>query len=113
LLDFVSPAKAEKVISAASRLQDRYAGVPILDLKGKHKEFDCLLDEIRRESKRAIVKDRSNKEEILEEAIDSLITWLNDIWGFVYEYNVNFELAHKCLLYCHGLLSEIGQAGVG
>lgn len=107
LLDLVPKDKANKVISAATRLKKRHATIP--DLKAKEKEITNLLDELRRDSKRALIDSKSNRDELLDEAIQSLLCWLNDIWRVVYEHNVNFALAHACLIFAAGSLLELGS----
>src|ERR1700728_5505941 len=84
LLDLVPKAHAKRVLSSATRLQTRFARIPALDLKAKEKEINVILDELRRDSKRSLVKEPSNKDELLAEAIDSLINWVNKIWSVVY-----------------------------
>jgi hypothetical protein len=94
--------------------QSRYSDIPILDLKAKKKEINGLLDELLRDSKRAIVRERSNREELLDEIVDSILKWLNDIWTVVYEYNVRFEEAHACLLFVAEVLNMLNSApGIG
>ncbi|KAJ7031155.1 hypothetical protein C8F04DRAFT_1111744 [Mycena alexandri] len=104
LLDLVPKERAKKVMKSVNSLQSRYKDVPILDLKGKRKEIYGLLDELARDGKQGIIRERSNREEILAEIVDSLLNWLNDIWLAVYDYNVHFEHAHACLLFTADIL---------
>lgn len=97
------------VIKSVTHLQSKYGGIPTLDLKGKKKELYGLLDDLARDSKRAIVRERSNREELLAEIVDSMLNWLNDIWTVVYEYNVNFDQAHACLLFVAEILSTLNS----
>ncbi|KAJ7476955.1 hypothetical protein B0H11DRAFT_2234915 [Mycena galericulata] len=114
LLDHVPKERAKKVMKSANVLQSRYSDIPILDLKAKKREINCLLDELSRDSKRAIVRERSNREELLAEIVDSMVNWLNDIWTVVYEYNVLFEEAHACLLFIAEVLNTIKTVpGIG
>lgn len=99
-----------KVVSAASRLQTRYSALPTLDLKGKKKEIESLLEELVLDSKRSFIRERSNRDELLSEIIESLTSWLSDIWVVVYEFNVHFALAHECLLYAAGVLAQLNSA---
>lgn len=94
-------------MSAATRLQTRYSDVPKLDLKGKKREIDSLLDELARDSKRAFVKERSRRDELLSESVDSLLDWMNDIWSSVYELKVNYGEGHRCLLFSAEVLDKI------
>ncbi|KAJ7123199.1 hypothetical protein C8R44DRAFT_785527 [Mycena epipterygia] len=109
LLDYVPKERAKKVMKSANLLQSRYSDIPILDLKGKKKETYILLAELSRDSKRAIVRERSNREEVLAEIVDSMVNWLNHIWSVVYEYNVLFEEAHACLLFVAEVLSTLNS----
>ena len=84
-----------------------------MDLPGKKKEINFLLEELAKDSKRSFIKDRSNKDELLEETIDTLVNWLNDIWSLVYEYNVNFAQAHACLLFVADVLDQINDTHDG
>ncbi|TFK53302.1 hypothetical protein OE88DRAFT_1696189 [Heliocybe sulcata] len=107
LLNAVPPDRCKKSISAALRMQKRYDGIPVLDLKSKKEEVNALLDELERDTKRSFVKGRSIRDELLSEIVDSLTDWLNDIWIVVYEYKVNFEDAHRCLLFAAGVLDHL------
>ncbi|KAK7053782.1 hypothetical protein R3P38DRAFT_1466981 [Favolaschia claudopus] len=109
LLDVVNKERSRKVIKCVNRLQTKYSGMPTLDLKGKKKELYGLLDELARDSKRAVVRERSNRDEILGEIVDSMLGWLNDVWTVVYEYNVHFEEAHSCLLFITEVLTTLSS----
>jgi hypothetical protein len=87
--------------------------VPRLDLQGKKKEVKFLLGELRKDLKRSFIKDRSNKDELLAEIIDTLVNWLNDIWSVVYEYSVNFARAHSCLLFIADVLDQLDDTQGG
>ncbi|KAH7922878.1 hypothetical protein BV22DRAFT_1037002 [Leucogyrophana mollusca] len=113
LLNIVPKERCRKATATASRLQKKYTGLPALSLKAKKAEISGLLDELARDSKRSCIKERSNKEELLMEATDSLVDWLNDIWKVVYEYGTNFTLAHSCLLFASDVLDNIANARVG
>jgi hypothetical protein len=82
-----------------------------LDLKGKKKEINMLFDGLQKDSKTCI-KERSNRQELLEEIFDSLTSWLNVIWSVVYEHNVGYLHAHTCLLFVADMMSKLdGLAG--
>jgi hypothetical protein len=101
-------------VRSASLLQSRYADLPSLDFKGKKKEINGLLNEIARDTKRATIRERSNREELLEEIMGSILTWLNDIWTVVYEGKVFFREAHACLLFLAEVLSTLNSTpGIG
>lgn len=73
-----------------------------------------MFNELAKDAKTSFIKERSNGKEILEEIIDSLVDWLNDIWTVVYEHNVNFSLAHSCLLFVAESLGQLsGRTALG
>lgn len=109
LLDSVSKGKRKKALASASKMQRRHAGIPTLDLRGKQREVNWLLDELHRDTKRSFVKERSHRSEILEQTVQSVTGWLSDIWRVVYEHNVDFMLAHRCLIYTVNTLEQIGH----
>lgn len=108
LLNAVPRNKVKKVIASVIRLQGNYAGMPSLNLKAKKSEICALLLELSRDSKRSFIKERSRKEELLSEVVNSLAQWLNDVWKVVYEYRTNFSVAHACLLFACDALDQIG-----
>ncbi|CAA7269169.1 unnamed protein product [Cyclocybe aegerita] len=110
LLDVMPKSRRKEVISAATRLQTRYKNAPKLDLRGKRKQINDLLDDLGRDAKVSFIKERSNREELLSELVDSLVSWLNDIWISVYEYNVNFLVAHSCLLFVADALAQLADS---
>jgi hypothetical protein len=93
-------------LSAAKAFQTRFLSVPALDLKGKKKEVNMLFDELQKDSKISI-KERSNRQELLEELFDSLTSWLNVIWSAVYEHNFGYIYAHTCLLFVADVMSKL------
>lgn len=68
-------------------------------VKGKKREMKTLFMMLSKDDKVAFTRERSNREDILQEAVLSISTWLSKIWTMVHEYKTNFELAHQCLLY--------------
>jgi hypothetical protein len=109
LLDVVPKDRRKKAIDSATEMQTRYAHMPSLNLKAKKSEICTLLLELSRDSKRSIIKERSRREELISEAVDSLAQWLNDVWKVIYEYRTNFKLAHGCLLFACDALDQIGS----
>ncbi|KAJ3513372.1 hypothetical protein NLJ89_g2993 [Agrocybe chaxingu] len=107
LLD-VMPKDRRK--EAAARLQTKYKKAPKLDLRRKRKQINDLLDDLARDAKVSFIKERSNREELLSEIVDSLVSWLNDIWISVYEYNINFLVAHSCLLFVADALAQLADS---
>jgi hypothetical protein len=98
MLNLVQRDKSRKVLVAARRLRERSKKVPTLDIRVKKNEVNDLLDELEQDAKRSFVRDRSNKEEVLSEVVNSLVEWLSSIWSTMYEHKVNFAQAHSCLL---------------
>ncbi|KAG1840931.1 hypothetical protein DFJ58DRAFT_732682 [Suillus subalutaceus] len=100
LLDVVSKEKSNRTLASAARMHKKYASMPSLNLKAKKLEIASLLDELARDHKRSYVKEKSRKEELLAEVIESVIDWLNDIWRVIYEYAVeqigNARVGCKC-----------------
>ncbi|KAF8838669.1 hypothetical protein BDN67DRAFT_67338 [Paxillus ammoniavirescens] len=109
LLDVVPKDRRKKAIAPAAEMQKRYAHMPSLNLKAKKSEICTLLLELSRDSKRSLIKERSRREELISEAVDSLAQWLNDVWKVIYEYRTNFKLAHGCLLFACDALDQIGS----
>ncbi|CAK5276280.1 unnamed protein product, partial [Mycena citricolor] len=110
LLDSAPQKSYDKVLRAATTLKTKYAAAPTLDLKRKQKEINGLIDELVRDSKRAIVCERSHRDELLSEIVESIVGWLNGIWSVVYEYNVHFQEAHRCLVYLSEVLDALNDA---
>lgn len=99
LLDDLPDSVSTKVINAAKEMQTHFVGMPKLDYTTKRTELEGLLNEIERDQKQSqYTKERSAREKLFEETIDSLSTWVNDIWSVTFEYRTNFRLAHQCLL---------------
>ena len=90
-------------------MQRRYARIPVLNLRSKQREVNALLDELHRDAKRSFVKDRSRRTGLLEQTIESVTCWFNDIWRVVYEHNVDFMLAHKSLIFTINAIDQIGH----
>ncbi len=113
LLDSASNLKAKKALSSATRVRDRHAGMPVLDLRAKKHEVGNLIMELSKDAKRSFVMDTSNKPELYEENIETLTSWLNDIWSVVYEQSVYFTLAHECLLFVGSTVDRIANIRAG
>ncbi|EIN04289.1 hypothetical protein PUNSTDRAFT_93003 [Punctularia strigosozonata HHB-11173 SS5] len=113
LLNHVPRERARKVLTGARRAQARATKVPTLDIRAKKNEVNDLLDELERDAKRSFVRDRSNKEEILSEVVNSLVEWLNKVWSVAYEHKTNFAQAHGCLLFAADVLDHIANSRGG
>jgi len=99
LLDDLPGSVTTKVIDSAKEMQMRFMAIPNLDYVAKRTELEGLLSEIERDKKQSqYIKERSMRAKLFEETIDSLSTWVNDIWSVTFEYQTNFRLAHQCLL---------------
>ncbi|KAG5638232.1 hypothetical protein H0H81_001106 [Sphagnurus paluster] len=81
--------------------------MPKLDLKSKKKEVNYLMDALHRDAKTAITKERSKREELLSEMIDTLTEWLSNIWSVVYEFRDCYAQAHMCLLFTADVSSTL------
>ncbi|KAI9059066.1 hypothetical protein FKP32DRAFT_1596723 [Trametes sanguinea] len=109
LLDHVNKSKSKRVLASAAKMQRRHAGIPIIDLKSKQREVNALLDELHRDAKRSFVRERSHRTELMEQTVESVTGWLNDLWRLVYEHNVDFLLVHRCLLFVVNVLDQIAH----
>ncbi|KAF9558412.1 hypothetical protein CPC08DRAFT_709643 [Agrocybe pediades] len=109
LLDQIPRDKSKKILAAASRLQNKYKSIPVLNLRQKRMQISSLFDDLSRDSKTSFIRERSNRDELLGEVVHSLTNWLNDIWSVVYEHNVNYSMAHTCLLFVADALTQLSD----
>lgn len=107
ILDSAPKRKARRLVCYASRFRKRHSLIPLLDLQGKKKEINGLLADLARDAKCSFVKDRSNRDELLTEIIDTISVWLSTIWIVIYEHHVHFRQAHQCLLFIAGVLGRL------
>ncbi|KAJ3550597.1 hypothetical protein NMY22_g366 [Coprinellus aureogranulatus] len=107
VLDQLPSDVAKKVYSSALKVQTKHQNVPKLDLRGKRKEVNALLDLFNRENKMSMFGDRTRREEIVSETIQSLTGWLNDVWSAFYEHRVQHTTAHACLLFVSEALGQL------
>lgn len=108
LLDDLPDSAATKVLDSAKEIQTRLRAIPKLDYHAKRTELKGLLNEIERDQKLSLyIKERSSREQLFEETVDSLSTWINDIWSVVFEYQTNFRLAHQCLVFAAEMLRRM------
>ncbi|KAK0205888.1 hypothetical protein DFS33DRAFT_1372417 [Desarmillaria ectypa] len=107
ILDSAPRRKARRVVCYASRFRKRHSLIPLLDMQGKKKEINGLLADLARDVKCSFVKDRSNRDELLTEIIDSISVWLSTIWVVIYEHRVHFRQAHQCLLFIADVLERL------
>jgi hypothetical protein len=108
LLDDLPDSVTANVINSAKEMQIRFTAIPNLDYLAKRTELDGLLGEIERDQKQSLfIKERSTRDKLFEETIDTLSTWVNDIWSVIFEYQTNFRLAHQCLLLAAEMLRRM------
>lgn len=94
---------------AATRLQTKYSKTPVLDLRAKKKQISELLEALAKDAKVAFVSERSHRDELLSEIVHGLLSWLDVIWTVVYEHNVQFAAAHRCLLFVAEALVQLSE----
>lgn len=101
--------KAERILSRTRRAKVKYAHLPQLDtrLSQKKAEINGLIEELQRDQKIAYFTDRSCRDELLYEVVQSVSEWLNDLWSLVYEYRTDFKRTHSCLLFSLGVLDHL------
>lgn len=109
MLDNASRVKSKKALAAAARLRSSYQKLPVLDLRAKKLEVNFLLEELTKDSKRSFVMETANKPALLDEIVSSLTDWLSDIWKVAYEYKVEYEVAHECLLFVSNTLTRLNN----
>jgi hypothetical protein len=108
LLDEIPKSKAKKILAAANELRSRLSKAPNLDLRAKKKEINGIVAELVRDEKRSqIIKERSNKDVLLYEAVECLVSWMSDVWVAFYEFDTNYSLVHSCLLFTFEALARI------
>lgn len=90
-------------------MQSKYSKAPELDLRAKKRQIGALLEDLAKDAKIAIVPERSHRDELLAEIVHSLLSWLNVIWSVVYEHNVQFVTAHRCLLFVAEALIQLSE----
>ena len=128
LLDTLPKSKAEALILHARGVARRYAGVPKIDLGMMKVEVNNLLDDISRVAKSKALASSSDGgfgggtlhhggggggihdedfESVIYEAVESITSWLNDVWSTAYEYGVDFLKMHSCLVFSIGVVDHI------
>ncbi|KAF8994573.1 hypothetical protein BDQ17DRAFT_1366691 [Cyathus striatus] len=88
-----------QVLPTLTNVQSTYRRAPKLDIKLKSKEVQLLLDDLSRDAKRA--HSRTN--------YTLTTSWLNDIWSSVVEHGVQYQLAHRCLLFIAEVCVKVGD----
>jgi hypothetical protein len=98
-----------QVVTAATQLQRKYKQVPKLDLLVKRRQIADLIVDLARDAKTSLIKERSNRDELLSEIFHGLVGWLDVIWTVVYEHNVQFAAAHTCLIFVADTLIQLSE----
>ncbi|KAF5365162.1 hypothetical protein D9757_011761 [Collybiopsis confluens] len=108
LLNSLPTGQSKQIFSAAARLQNQYSKIPDIDINTKKKEVRTLLHDLRRDGKRSmLIREQSDRTEIYAEIVDTLASWIEQIWRVVYEHKIHFSKAHEALLYISDLILEI------
>ncbi|KAF4574255.1 hypothetical protein EYR40_006030 [Pleurotus pulmonarius] len=111
LLDKIPPGLADRVLSSALEVKTRHSSMPQLDLPGRKREIESILDHISRDSKFSLVNpERSRRNELFNEAAQTLLSWLRDIWRVVYEHQTQYETAHRCLVFAAESLVKLCES---
>ncbi|KAG9219694.1 hypothetical protein CCMSSC00406_0005984 [Pleurotus cornucopiae] len=111
LLDKVPAGLADRVLSSALEVKTRHSSIPHLDLPSRKREIECILDHISRDSKYSLVNpERSRRNELFNEAAQTLLSWLQDIWRVVYEHSTQYETAHRCLIFAAESLVKLCES---
>ncbi|KAF6743046.1 hypothetical protein DFP72DRAFT_755938, partial [Ephemerocybe angulata] len=110
VLDQLPPDVAKKVYSSALKVQTKHQDVPKLDLRGKRKQVNAMVDLFTRESKMSMFGERTRREEVVSEIMETLTGWLGDVWSAFYEHRVQYSTAHHCLLYVAEVLNQLEAA---
>ncbi|KAF8911763.1 hypothetical protein CPB85DRAFT_645393 [Mucidula mucida] len=109
VLDNGPRKRAKRVVCSAARFRWRQAATPAIDYRQKKREINALLGELARDAKCSFVKDRSNRALIMAEVIQSIASWLSDMWILVYEHFVQFREAHTSLLFIADVLKKLSD----
>lgn len=110
MLDSAPSAEAARALEKAHEINKHVQEAPKLDLFAKKTEVNGLLDELTKEA--TMRPHQTDQYEILlQEAVESITCWLNDVWRMVYEFGLDFSRAHSCLLYSIGIVDHIQLLG--
>ncbi|KAF9475270.1 hypothetical protein BDN70DRAFT_865145 [Pholiota conissans] len=109
LLRLIPKESSAQILTTATSLKRKFDEAPKLDLRAKRNEIAMLLDELMRDAKSSFIKERSNREELLSEIVDTLVGWLNPIWSTVYEHRIRFLHAHNCLVFVTDALAQLAD----
>ncbi|THH00164.1 hypothetical protein EW145_g7128 [Phellinidium pouzarii] len=106
-LDTIPKSNARAAITKARWIVKKYDRAPQLDLAAKKVEVNGLLDELTKDAKIFVRHDWAKYEILLQEVVESVAEWLNDIWIIAYEFGLDFTRAHSCLLFSTGVLDHV------
>lgn len=107
LLDRVSKSEAEGILLRARKTTNRYRALPKIDLGMKKVEVNNLLDDLMRLVKSRPETSHEHFDSIMYEAIESVSSWLNDVWTTAYEFGLDFVKMHSCLVFSIGVIDHI------
>lgn len=104
LLDAIPKDKAKELLATASGLQK---DTP--NFKAKRKELENLYDLFIRDSKIGFTRERSRRDEILDEILSSIASYLQILWHVVYEDQLCFSEAHQSLLFIVQMIRRLNN----
>lgn len=107
LLDRVSKSEAEGILLRARKTTGRYRTLPNIDLGMKKVEVNNLLDDLMRLVKSRPETSHAHFDSIMYEAIESVSSWLNDVWTTAFEFGLDFVKMHSCLVFSIGVIDHI------
>lgn len=92
--------------------------IPNLDVVQRSKEITYLLSQLHIDTKRSQIKMpggavSSQEKELVQELVNTLGKWMEDIWSVACEWRVGWEKAHKCLMAISKVLLPEGKGKGG
>jgi len=111
LLNSLPTDKQSRLLLNLSDAQKRYRKLPELSISSKKAELEALFDELRRDSHR--YANSSARNEISSEIVESITAWLSEIWQAVFEFGVQFEEGHRCLMFASETVKKLVSTGTG
>ncbi|TFY64310.1 hypothetical protein EVG20_g5985 [Dentipellis fragilis] len=97
LLNAAPESISQDIINTASLFRKDFTGMPDLNYDSKLEEINSIWATYSAEEIRALTKDTTRCDGLLREALESIATWISDIWSVACEFVEHFELAHRCL----------------
>lgn len=113
-MDAAPKSKARKQLVRSKKAVKKYAtSVKQIDLGAKKLEVNGLLDEITHAAKSYISRDERTLEVLPKEVVESVASWLNDVWSIAVEEGADYAKMHSCLLFSVGVLDHLRSLGGG